>query len=78
MCCSKLETMVAVYPPSELLYDSKRLPSEMFRSVVEKHAYAANGGAFSGIVKFPDSKKTLKLLQEGNYFPEKELPDEVS
>ena len=49
---SKLETMLAFYPPSELLYDAKTLPTALHR-VVDKFPSAAR--------KFPDSKKTLKV-----------------
>ena len=74
---SKLETMLAVYPPCELLYDAKRLPVEMVRSVAEKHAYAANGTSASAGGKFPDAKKTLKLIQDGDYFADNQMPGEV-
>ena len=49
---SKLGTMLAVYPPSELLYDPKALPAEMFKSVVQKHVYAANLST-GGVARFP-------------------------
>ena len=49
---SKLGTMLAVYPPSELLYDPKALPAEMFKSVVQKHVYAANMST-GGVARFP-------------------------
>ena len=38
---------------------------------------SANGTSASAGGKFPDAKKTLKLIQDGDYFADNQMPEEV-
>ena len=61
----RLETLLSVYPPVEILFDrSRAFPG--LHHVLEKQCGTSCRG-FS----FPAAKKTLKMLSEADYFDAK-------
>ena len=61
---SKLETLLAVYPPSEILYDRNKTPGSLSK-VIEKFSGTRKTAS---IIAFPTSKKTLKTVLDHDYF----------
>ena len=61
---SKLETLLAVYPPSEILYDRCKTPPALLK-VIEKFSGTRRIASF---ITFPSAKKTLKMVLENDYF----------
>ena len=64
MALSKLETLLAIYPPSEILFDRSKTPTSLDK-VIEKFSGTRKK---SSSCKFSDPKKVLKTIVEFDYF----------
>ena len=61
---SKLETLLAVYPPSEILYDRSRTHASIVK-VIEKFSGTRKSAS---LITFPNAKKALKTVIDQDYF----------
>ena len=64
---SKLETLLAVYPPSEILYDRTKTPVSLAK-VIDKFSGTRKK---SSPYQFSDAKKVLKTVIDFDYFESK-------
>ena len=61
---SKLETMLSVYPPSEILYDKSKTPPAL-SNLIEKFSGTRKTAAS---ITFPHAKNVLKMVLDRDYF----------
>lgn len=64
-CLSKLETMLSLYPPSEILYDRQRTTPPAVLRLIEKHSGLRRAASATN---FPTGKKTLKHVSDSDSF----------
>ncbi|KAJ0005073.1 hypothetical protein NQD34_011287 [Periophthalmus magnuspinnatus] len=67
--CSRLRTLIAHYPPAEVLFE-KGNPSVETRKILKASLSAALQEALNAGSQFWDAQKTLKTLSEEDYFSE--------
>nr|XP_023676866.1 DNA mismatch repair protein Msh6 [Paramormyrops kingsleyae] len=73
--CSRFRTLVAHFPPAQLLFEKGNLSAETRKLMKSSLASAMQEGLTPG-AQFWDASKTLKLLSEENYFKETETQGE--
>ncbi|XP_007546282.1 DNA mismatch repair protein Msh6 [Poecilia formosa] len=67
--CSRLRTLIAHFPPAEVLFE-KSNPSAETRKILKASLSSALQEGLSAGTQFWDAQKTLKTLSEENYFEE--------
>ncbi|KAM4599223.1 DNA mismatch repair protein Msh6 isoform 2-T2 [Fundulus diaphanus] len=67
--CSRLRTLIARFPPAEVLYE-KGNPSAETRKILKASLSSALQEGLNAGSQFWDAQKTLKTLSEENYFEE--------
>ncbi|MED6287082.1 DNA mismatch repair protein msh6 [Characodon lateralis] len=67
--CSRLRTLIAHFPPAEVLFE-KGNPSAETRKILKASLSSALQEGLNAGTQFWDAQKTLKTLSEENYFEE--------
>ncbi|CAN9499875.1 unnamed protein product [Ophioblennius macclurei] len=67
--CSRLRTLIAHFPPAEVLYE-KGNPSAETRKILKASLSSALQEGLNAGTQFWDAQKTLKTLSEADYFKE--------
>ncbi|XP_077469004.1 DNA mismatch repair protein Msh6 [Stigmatopora argus] len=72
--CSRLRTLMARFPPAEVLFE-KGNPSIETRKILKASLSSVQQEGLNSSTQFWDAQKTLKTLSEGDYFQSQKAKD---